>query len=85
MQIVNVCPECGSSELLAQKKAGFNKFYKCETCCSLLKMESESKVWDIYIAGLLLIVSMFFLSIAVFFVIIRNIFTNTYVVKIVKS
>jgi hypothetical protein len=84
MQIVNLCPECGSCLLSAQKKTGFNKLYKCEACDSLLKAESESKSADIYIAGLLLIISILFLSVAVFFVIIRNIFTHTYVVKIVK-
>ncbi len=84
MQIVEACPECGSSALLAQKRNGFNKLYKCETCGSLLKTESESKVMDIYIAGLLLIISILFLSIAVFFVVVRNIFSTTHMVKIVK-
>lgn len=85
MQIVNVCPECGSCLLYAQKKMSFNKLYKCKACDSLLKAESESKSLDMYIAWLFLIISILFLSVAVFFMIIKDMFSHSYVVKLVKS
>ncbi len=84
MQTLEFCPECGSHALIAERNSALNKLFTCEACGSLLKAERESTVFDVFIAGLLLIVSILFLSIAVFFVVVRNIFGDADSVKVVK-